>query len=130
DGIGKATAELIRELCDTGHVGKLEGLRETTDCPTCKKGKFEFLTGDQAPKMTTLCGRNAVQVTRPDRIKLDFKELASRFDKVGEVKFNPFMFQVEVDGYEFTIFPDGRAIIKGTNDPTQAKTIYSKYIGV
>ena len=109
---------------------KLEGLRDATDCPTCKKGKFEFLTGESAPKTTSLCGRNAVQVTRPDKIKLDFKQLANRFEKIGEAKYNPFMFQVKVDSYEFTIFPDGRAIIKGTNDPAQAKTIYAKYIGV
>lgn len=109
---------------------RLEGLREATDCPTCKHKKFEFLSGEQAPKTTSLCGRNAVQVTRPDKIKLDFKQLASRFEQVGEVKFNPFMLQAKVDQYEFTVFPDGRAIIKGTNDPAQAKTIYSKYIGV
>ena len=109
---------------------KLEGLRDTTDCPTCKRRNFEFLTGEQAPKTTSLCGRNAVQITRSDQVKLDFKELAHRFEKVGEVKFNPFMFQAKIDGYEFTIFPDGRAIIKGTNDPAQAKTIYSKYVGV
>jgi len=108
---------------------KLEGLREATDCPTCKKHNYEFLTGDSSAKTTSLCGRNAVQITRPDKIKLDFNELASRFNKVGEVKFNPFMFQAKVDSYEFTIFPDGRAIIKGTNDPSQAKTIYAKYIG-
>ena len=109
---------------------KLDGMRETTNCPTCKKQDFEFLRGDTAGKTTTLCGRNAVQITRSDRVKLDFKELANRFEKVGEVKFNPFMFQAKIDGYEFTIFPDGRAIIKGTNDPAQAKTIYSKYVGV
>lgn len=108
---------------------RLEGLRETTSCPTCKKQDFEFLRGDTAGKTTSLCGRNAVQITRPDRIRLDFKELARRFAKVGEAKFNPFMLQAKVDGYEFTVFPDGRAIIKGTNDPAQAKTIYAKYIG-
>jgi molybdopterin-synthase adenylyltransferase len=109
---------------------KLEGLRDATECPTCKLGKFEYLSGESAPKTTSLCGRNAVQVTRPDEVKLDFKELASRFEKIGEAKFNPFLFQAKVDDYEFTVFPDGRAIIKGTNDPAQAKTIYSKYIGV
>lgn len=109
---------------------RLEGLREATDCPTCVKGNFEFLSGEQAPKTTSLCGRNAVQITRSDKIKLDFQELANRFKQVGEVKFNPFMFQAKVDSYEFTIFPDGRAIIKGTNDPAQAKTVYAKYIGV
>src|SRR3989338_3166059 len=109
---------------------KLEGLRDATDCPTCKGRKFEYLSGDNAPKTTTLCGRNAVQITRSDQVKLDFKELANRFNQVGSVKFNPFMLQAKIDSYEFTVFPDGRAIIKGTNDPAQAKTIYSKYIGV
>ena len=109
---------------------RLENLRDVTNCPTCKGKKFEYLTGESAPRTTTLCGRNAVQVTRPDRVKLNFEQLASRFRQVGEAKFNPFMLQAKVDRYEFTVFPDGRAIIKGTNDPAQAKTIYSKYIGV
>lgn len=108
---------------------KLGGLREAADCPTCKKGKFEFLSGDQTQKTTSLCGRNAVQITRPDNVTLDFKELASRFDQVGSVKYNSFLLQATTGGYEFTVFPDGRAIIKGTNDPSQAKTIYAKYIG-
>ena len=108
----------------------LEGLRDATDCPTCRHQRFEYLSGSSAPKTTTLCGRNAVQITRPDRITLDFKELESRLKKVGEVKSNSFMLQATTGGYEFTVFPDGRAIIKGTNDPAQAKVIYSKYIGV
>lgn len=108
---------------------KLEGLRESTDCPTCKNKKYEFLAGDSAAKTTSLCGRNAVQITRPDKIKLDFKELANRFTNVGQVKYNAFLLQATADGYEFTVFPDGRAIIKGTSDPAQAKTIYAKYIG-
>jgi len=110
---------------------KLEGLREVTDCPTCKKRNFEFLTGDSAAKTTSLCGRNAVQVTRGDRVKLNFSELAARFNQDGKAEYNSFMLKATTsNGYEFTVFPDGRAIIKGTNDPAQAKTIYSKYIGV
>jgi molybdopterin-synthase adenylyltransferase len=109
---------------------RLEGLRDKADCSVCKAGKLDYLSGDQAPKTTTLCGRNAVQVVRPGEIKINFEELADRLEKVGSVKFNRFMFQAKVDNYEFTVFPDGRAIIKGTNDPAQAKTIYSKYIGV
>ena len=110
---------------------RLEGLRNETDCPTCKKENFEFLSGDLSPKTTTLCGRNAVQVTRPDQIKINFQELASRLKQVGEVKFNSFLLQANTgNGIELTVFPDGRAIVKGTNDPVQAKNIYAKYIGV
>ena len=109
---------------------RLDGLREVTDCATCKRYTFEYLTGERAQKTTTLCGRDAVQVTRAEPVKLDFAALARRFEKMGEASFNPFMFQAKLDGYEFTVFPDGRAIIKGTGDPAQAKTIYAKYIGV
>ena len=30
---------------------------------------------------------------------------------------------------ELTLFPDGRAIIKGTTEPLRARTIYAKYVG-
>jgi adenylyltransferase/sulfurtransferase len=31
--------------------------------------------------------------------------------------------------YEMTVFPDGRAIIKGTNDTGVARSLYARYIG-
>jgi adenylyltransferase/sulfurtransferase len=34
-----------------------------------------------------------------------------------------------VDSYQFTVFPDGRAIIKGTNDINKARTLYAQYVG-
>ncbi len=109
---------------------RLEGLRDQTDCPACKQGKFEYLSGEQAPKTTTLCGRNAVQVVRPSQTRMDFESLAERLKPLGTIKFNRFMLQAQIDGFDFTVFPDGRAIIKGTNDHAQAKTLYSKYVGV
>ena len=33
------------------------------------------------------------------------------------------------DPYEFTVFEDGRAIIKGTSEPDKARTLYAKYVG-
>ncbi|MCX7666877.1 MAG: hypothetical protein N2112_15190 [Gemmataceae bacterium] len=51
----------------------------------------------------------------------------------GTVSFNKFLLKFQVNdngsGYEFTIFPDGRAIIKGTDDTEKARTLYAKYIG-
>jgi molybdopterin-synthase adenylyltransferase len=48
---------------------------------------------------------------------------------MGQVSFNKFMLKFDVDDYQFTVFPDGRAIIKGTDDPDKAKTLYAKYVG-
>ena len=43
---------------------------------------------------------------------------------------NPFLLRLAVDDYLLTLFPDGRAIIGGTDDIATARTLYAKYIGV
>ena len=45
------------------------------------------------------------------------------------VRHNAFMLRFATDGYEFTVFPDGRAIIKGTNDVAKARTLYAQFVG-
>ena len=108
---------------------KIQSLREKVDCPTCKRGEFPWLEGKLGSHTTTLCGRNAVQVVHRRAERLSFEELAGKLSGVSNVRYNRFMLRFEVDGYEFTVFPDGRAIIKGTNDVTKARTLYAQYIG-
>ena len=60
----------------------------------------------------------------------DSEEMARQLKLMGgEVSFNRFLLKFTVDGFEFTVFPDGRAIIKGTNDIDKARTLYAKYVG-
>ena len=108
---------------------KIASLREKVDCPTCKRGEFPWLEGKLGSHTTTLCGRNAVQVVHRRAERLSFEELAGKLTGVSNVRYNRFMLRFEVDGYEFTVFPDGRAIIKGTNDVAKARTLYAQYIG-
>jgi adenylyltransferase/sulfurtransferase len=108
---------------------KIAALKDKVDCPTCKHRKFEWLEGTMGSHTTTLCGRNAVQVAARRSEKLDFPELAARLNGAGDVRHNAFMLRFGVDGYEFTVFPDGRAIIKGTNDVAKARTLYAQYVG-
>ena len=44
---------------------------------------------------------------------------------------NPYLLRLNLKNpdYEISLFRDGRAIIKGTDDPSVAKTIYARYIG-
>jgi len=105
------------------------------DCQCCKKRDFEFLDGKFAAGTTTLCGRNAVQISQKlgDGQKLDFDEIASRLEKHGTVKANKFMLRADIvdngENYELTLFTDGRAIIKGTQKAAVAKSVYAKYVG-
>ena len=109
---------------------KIANLKGKVDCPTCVRREFEWLDGKLGSHTTTLCGRNAVQVAARRADPLDFGELSARLKPLGEVRHNKFMLRFEADGHEFTVFPDGRAIIKGTNDIPKAKTLYAQYVGV
>ncbi len=102
-------------------------------CPCCAKREFEWLDGAHGTQTTTLCGRNAVQVTQKRSSTLNFGDLAKQLEASGPVSSNKFLLKFQVtdsgDPYDFTVFPDGRAIIKGTDDPDRARSLYAKYIG-
>lgn len=107
------------------------------DCQCCKHRNFEFLDGKFGSSTTTLCGRNAVQLTQKEGSgeggKLDFTEIAKRLEAHGTVKANKFMLRAEIvdngEPYELTLFTDGRAIVKGTKHANVAKSVYAKYVG-
>jgi adenylyltransferase/sulfurtransferase len=108
---------------------KIAPLLGKVDCPCCQRRRFEWLEGEQGSHTTSLCGRNAVQVSHRIPSRLNFEELASQLEQVGRVTYNRFLLRFDVDGYQFTVFPDGRAIIKGTSDVDKARTLYAKYVG-
>jgi molybdopterin-synthase adenylyltransferase len=108
---------------------KIAPLLGKVDCPCCQRRRFEWLDGAHGSQTTSLCGRNAVQVSHRSPTKLNFEELARQLSASGSVSHNRFLLKFNVDDYEFTVFPDGRAIIKGTADTEKARTLYAKYIG-
>ena len=103
-------------------------LRDQVDCPTCKRGEFPWLDGRQGSQTAVLCGRNAVQLSHPGA-SVSLEHLARQLEGVGQLRRNPFLLRLKVDQYELTVFPDGRAIVGGTNDVATARSLYAKYIG-
>ncbi len=100
------------------------------DCPACGLGEYEYLDAALSEETATLCGRNAVQVRPLQRGgALDLAELGRRLAPLGEVATNEYLLRAKLDGYEVTVFPDARAIIKGTDEPSVARTVYARYIG-
>src|SRR2546423_5867553 len=102
---------------------KIAPLLGKVDCPCCQRKRFEWLDGAHGSQTTSLCGRNAVQVSHRVAAALNFEEMASHLRTLGQVSFNRFLLKFNVGEYQFTVFPDGRAIIKGTDDPDKAKTL-------
>ena len=97
------------------------------DCPACAHRQFEWLDGrHRAP--VSLCGRNAVQIHERNR-PLDLPQLAASLSRFGPVRHNEFALRFFQPPLEITVFPDGRAIIKGTQDIALARSWYARYIG-
>ena len=109
----------------------VKNLRDQGSCPACHLGERAWLHGDRASQTTVLCGRNAVQVSPYEVHSIALPELAEKLRACGTVTVNPFLIRLVVQGgaYELTIFRDARAIIKGTADPTVAKSLYARYVG-
>ena len=102
------------------------------DCPACgSTRRFDFLHAGQGAQATLLCGRNTVQVSVGGQTRLDLAELATRWRAAGarEVTLNLYLLRGMWDALELTVFPDGRALVKGTNDERVARSIYARVVG-
>lgn len=98
-------------------------------CVTCGQRKFPWLEGRSGSQTAVLCGRNAVQLTFPDRAQIDLVELAERMRSLGTVSANPFLVRLKLADHELSVFADGRAIVSGTDDVAVAKTLYAQCVG-
>jgi molybdopterin-synthase adenylyltransferase len=111
----------------TGEIRQVEQPGPQEGCPSCGRRDFEYLNGKhRAP--VSLCGRDAVQIHERER-PLDLRDLAVRLAPLGSVRANEFALRFETPPYLLTIFPDGRAIVKGTTDVGIARSLYARYIG-
>jgi len=95
-------------------------------CRACS-GDFVHLAGEGRPHIT-MCGRNSVQIHERQR-PVDFEELSVRLQPHGQVRHNEFVLKFWRQPYEMTLFPDGRAIIKGTTDTAIARSLYARFVG-
>jgi adenylyltransferase/sulfurtransferase len=97
------------------------------DCRVCQRHEFLHLAGEGRPHIT-LCGRNSVQIHEQHR-PVDFSEMSRKLTPHGTVKHNEFVLKFWRAPYEMTLFPDGRAIIKGTTDTGVARSLYARFVG-
>ncbi|AEG18025.1 NAD(P)H-binding protein [Methanobacterium paludis] len=104
-------------------------VKKNDKCKCCVEEDFDYLISDEREIITSLCGRNAVQITPADPKELSLKNLADNLEKLGSVKCTDFIMLFKTDEIEISLFKDGRAIIKGTNDEKVARSIYARYIG-
>lgn len=128
---GAGSRELRRSLLSfdvwTNERGEISAAKPRAQCRACGKRDFVHLAGEGRPHIT-LCGRNSVQIHERQR-PIDFTEMDRRLQPHGTVRRNDFVLKFWHEPYEMTLFPDGRAIIKGTSDIAVARSLYARYVG-
>ena len=102
----------------------------TPRCPCCELKRLEYLDETAGSRTHRLCGRNGVMVLAPKGTRLDLKDTEARMAVFGPVFSNPYLLQTQWEGHAVTLYADGRALVQGTDDPTRARALYAKYLGM
>lgn len=101
------------------------------NCPSCgENALYPYLNKENTSKTVVLCGRNTVQIRPPYKEEMDFeryKELLN--DRVNDLNVNPYLLSFSVEEKRLVAFKDGRVLVHGTKDISEAKTVYHRYFG-
>ena len=108
---------------------KIKLAKPNPDCPACGVRMFDFLDAESPEFSAVLCGRDAVQIAPPNPTTIDLKAFAEKIQQVSDVKHNDYLVRFSAGENEITVFRDGRAIIKGTDDVSAARSLYARYVG-
>lgn len=106
------------------NIGKLK----FKNCPTCGVHPiFPYLQSDTEMKTDILCGRDAIQLR--NLAPLTLENLSKKLvGFVSDLIVNPYLLSCSLEKHRIVLFKDGRAIIHGTNQPSEAMSIYNKII--
>lgn len=102
------------------------------ECPCCALREFTFLDAPAHGSAVSLCGRNTVQIRPTLRagVRPDLARAAERLRTLAsDVRFDGALLAFRVEDAQFTVFPDGRALIEGTHDLDRARSLYDRFLG-
>jgi len=106
-------------------------LRAQTDpsCPCCQGKKFPWLDNQEGPQTIGLCGSDTVQITstQPFNLSALSEQLTG---KVEGLELHTGFLRIHEKGLEFYCFPNGRLIIRGTEDLTRARSAAADLLGI
>ncbi|MDR4986115.1 thiamine biosynthesis protein MoeB [Bacillus cereus] len=101
------------------------------NCPSCgENALYPYLNKENTSKTAVLCGRNTVQIRPPHKEEMDFEQYKKLLnDRVNDLNVNPYLLSFSVEEKRLVAFKDGRVLVHGTKDISEAKTIYHRYFG-
>lgn len=100
------------------------------NCPSCGPNPtYPYLERTSELKTAVLCGRDTVQIRPSFNREIDLEEMERRLRFQGKVRRNAYLLEVENNNRRLVLFKDGRALVHGTKDMAEAKSIYHRFIG-
>jgi molybdopterin-synthase adenylyltransferase len=99
------------------------------ECECCVRRDLSYLAAEQEYDITTICGRDAVQVSPRSRSPLDLAQLERRLRHLGPTRRNEYLVEAEIEGLTLTVFADGRVMIAGLADQSLALATYARLVG-
>lgn len=101
------------------------------ECPSCGVHRmYPSLRYENQTKTAVLCGRDSVQIRPASRHSVNLLDISKTLENQGkQVERNPYLIRFKVDSLQIVLFYDGRALIHGTKEMKEAKSIYHRYFG-
>jgi adenylyltransferase/sulfurtransferase len=101
-----------------------------TDCPACVGGDREYVGVRRTQVLASLCGSDTISLDPNHEDLIDLEGLRIRLEGLGQARRAAGVLVANVEGRRLTVFPDGRALIRGVRNESEARAVYAKYIGV
>jgi adenylyltransferase/sulfurtransferase len=98
-------------------------------CPACGQRDFAWLEGRLGSRAARLCGRNAIQILPRGEARPSLAAVAARIGGEWEVVVGDHMLRARRNGLTVNLFHDGRAIVDGTTDEAEARSILARVVG-
>jgi adenylyltransferase/sulfurtransferase len=98
-------------------------------CPACGRRDFAWLEGRLGSRAARLCGRNAIQILPRGEARPSLAAVAARIGGEWDVVVGDHMLRARRNGLTVNLFHDGRAIVDGTTDEAEARSILARVVG-
>lgn len=125
---GKPTGELIVVDGWNPEIQRIRVARRS-DCPACVNGDREASRPKRPQVLASLCGSDTISLDPVSRQPVDLDALSRRLRRLGTVRAVGSVLVADVEGHHLTVFADGRALIRGVTEASEARSIYAKYVG-
>ncbi|MEK4023289.1 ThiF family adenylyltransferase [Sporosarcina sp. FSL W7-1283] len=102
-----------------------------SSCPSCSaQPSYPFLSASEVVRTAVLCGRDTVQLTWPKNRQVELAPFADSIrETVSNLLHNPYLVSCEYNDHRLVLFRDGRMLIHGTKDITEARKIAAGLLG-